>query len=406
MYRLDRSDDWGVETFGRLISASLSWFLYYLAFAYLGSGYLFQADIPRLIIFFTLFLSVAAVGTERYLLAKVRSALLSFGTFPPRNVLVLTASGASPVIDEIRSNPEYRIVAFANQTAPRTSAETRIPWIVGAEAVFSYCRERKIDEILSLDSSFSRGVLDSVFELARTYGIAYRYADRFLLSESKKTDVAFVAGVPVVEVVSIGLGPWGRIWKRAFDLAASASIIAVLSPALAAIALAVFLSDRKVPVYRSVRVGKDGQPFTMYKFRSMRPDADIVKKRLVSKNERKDGPLFKMENDPRVTRIGRVLRRYDLDELPQLFNVLIGNMSLVGPRPHLPEEVGKYEEWQKRVLTLKPGITGMAQVNGRHKNSFEDEVRLDVFYIEHWNPSLDLKILFKTVGVVVWKGGR
>ncbi len=215
-----------------------------------------------------------------------------------------------------------------------------------------------------------------------------------------------MAGIPVVEVVSIGLGPWGRIWKRAFDIVSASLISLAISPVLVAVALAVFFGDGKIPVYRSVRIGKDGKPFTMYKFRSMRPDADDAKKKLAAKNERKDGPLFKIENDPRITPVGRFIRRYDLDELPQLFNVILGNMSLVGPRPHLPEEVGKYEEWQKRVLTLKPGITGMAQVNGRHKNSFEDEVRLDVFYIEHWSVFLDLKILLKTVSVVFSKGGR
>ncbi|MDQ1344395.1 MAG: hypothetical protein QG650_1116 [Patescibacteria group bacterium] len=135
----------------------------------------------------------------------------------------------------------------------------------------------------------------------------------------------------------------------------------------------------------------------------MRPDAEKLKTKLLKKNERVDGPLFKIENDPRITRIGKLLRRFDIDELPQLFNVLLGDMSLVGPRPHLPEEVRQYEESQKRVLTLKPGITGMAQVNGRHRNSFEDEVRFDVFYIENWSLALDLKILFKTVAVVVSK---
>lgn len=143
----------------------------------------------------------------------------------------------------------------------------------------------------------------------------------------------------------------------------------------------------------------------MYKFRSMYIDADDRKKELLAKSER-IGPLFKIEDDPRITPIGKWIRRFDIDELPQLLNVLFGDMSLVGPRPHLPEEVAKYEESQKRVLTLKPGITGMAQVNGRHKNAFSDEVRLDVFYIENWQLLLDFKILFKTISVVFKRGMR
>jgi len=135
-------------------------------------------------------------------------------------------------------------------------------------------------------------------------------------------------------------------------------------------------------------------------------DADKKKKKLLAKNERKDGPLFKMEDDPRITAFGKWIRKFDIDELPQLYNVFIGNMSLIGPRPHLPDEVKLYKEHQKRVLTLKPGITGMAQSHGRHENSFDDEVRLDSFYIENWSLPLDMKILFKTIGVVLARKGR
>jgi lipopolysaccharide/colanic/teichoic acid biosynthesis glycosyltransferase len=139
----------------------------------------------------------------------------------------------------------------------------------------------------------------------------------------------------------------------------------------------------------------------MYKFRSMIKNADAIKEKLMKANERQDGPLFKMENDPRITKIGKFIRKFDIDELPQLWNVFIGNMSLIGPRPHLPKEVALYKENQKRVLTIKPGITGMAQTHGRHKNTFDDEVRLDTFYIENWSLLLDVKILLKTIAVVL-----
>ena len=135
-------------------------------------------------------------------------------------------------------------------------------------------------------------------------------------------------------------------------------------------------------------------------------DAERLKKNLLDKNERKDWPLFKMENDPRITKLWAFLRKYDIDELPQLWNVLIWNMSLIWPRPHLPEEVALYKDYQKRVLTLKPWITWMAQTHWRHKNSFDDEVKLDIFYIENWSILLDMKILFKTLKVVISKEGR
>lgn len=301
------------------------------------------------------------------------------------------------MLSEILSNPGYQIVGFAHST------NTGSDYFGDKSAVLDACRNRGFEEIVSLDSDFSKNDLEEIFDVARTYGVAYRYADRFLLSEARKTEVSFVAGVPLVEVVSIGLGPWGRILKRAFDIVVSFGLIVLFSPVLLIAAFAVWISDFHAPVYRSVRVGRLGATFPMYKFRSMRPDADRLKSELLKKNERTSGPLFKIENDPRITRVGKFLRRFDIDELPQLFNVLFGDMSLVGPRPHLPEEVRNYEESQKRVLTLKPGITGMAQVNGRHRNTFEDEVRFDVFYIENWSLAMDLKILLKTFAVVISK---
>lgn len=396
-YRISYDDEWGIEGFLKTVSVSFSWFLYFLALAYLGAGYLTHAEIPRLIIFFALALSVVGVSLVRFGFSTLRSALLRGGCFPARKVLVLSGGDPTDVLSEILSNPGYRLVGFANSVPSHSS------YFGNKDAVIDACRNREFEEIVSLDSDFSKTELEEIFDVARTYGIAYRYADRFLLSESRRTRVSFLAGVPLVEVVSIGLGPWGRVMKRAFDIFASAFLILALSPLLVTVALAVWLSDFHPPVYRSVRVGRLGRTFPMFKFRSMRPDADALKAKLMKKNERVDGPLFKIENDPRITKIGRFLRRFDIDELPQLFNVLLGDMSLVGPRPHLPDEVKKYEESQKRVLTLKPGITGMAQVNGRHRNSFDDEVRFDVFYIENWSIALDLKILLKTIAVVVSK---
>jgi lipopolysaccharide/colanic/teichoic acid biosynthesis glycosyltransferase len=148
------------------------------------------------------------------------------------------------------------------------------------------------------------------------------------------------------------------------------------------------------------RVGYRGQEFWLFKFRSMYKDADKMKQQLLAHSERK-GPLFKMKNDPRITRVGKFLRRTSLDELPQLFNVLIGNMSLVGPRPHLPSEVAEYQKHHRLLFTIKPGITGMAQVNGRSGLDFEDEVRFDLSYIQNWSLFLDIYIILKTIVVVL-----
>ena len=150
------------------------------------------------------------------------------------------------------------------------------------------------------------------------------------------------------------------------------------------------------------RVGHKGRHFKFYKFRSMHPNTDSHRySELAHKNTRQDGPLVKIKDDPRVTRVGRFIRKYSIDELPQLVNVLLGHLSLVGPRPHLPEEVAKYKRHHKFVLTIKPGLTGLPQTSGRSDLSFDEEVKLDRYYIENWSLWLDIKLVFKTIGVIL-----
>lgn len=184
-------------------------------------------------------------------------------------------------------------------------------------------------------------------------------------------------------------------WKRVLDAVGSAGLIALLSPVFLVIALLVKVTSRGSVVYRQVRVGREGREFVFYKFRSMYEDADRRLQEVLDKNE-KAGPIFKMKNDPRVTPVGRVLRKYSLDELPQLFNVLKGDMSLVGPRPPLPREVEQYDDRALQRLSVLPGITCLWQICGRSDTSFEDWLELDSLYVENMSFWLDLKILMKT----------
>ena len=190
------------------------------------------------------------------------------------------------------------------------------------------------------------------------------------------------------------------ISKSVMDLCFAAILVLLLSPVLLAIALAVKLGDGGPVFFRQQRVGVSGEYFAMLKFRTMVVDAEAHLARLAS---RSDGNtvLFKMQDDPRVTKVGRILRRYSLDELPQLFNVLKGDMSLVGPRPPLPREVDQYEPDARRRLRVKPGMTGLWQVSGRSDLSWEESLRLDLHYVDNWSPIGDLHILFRTVNAVV-----
>jgi exopolysaccharide biosynthesis polyprenyl glycosylphosphotransferase len=192
--------------------------------------------------------------------------------------------------------------------------------------------------------------------------------------------------------------------KELFDRLGAAAALAVLSPVFAAVALAVKLDSPGPVFFHQTRVGRDGRRFDMVKFRTMVVGAERLRADLVDRNEA-DGLLFKLRLDPRVTRTGRVLRRYSLDELPQLVNVLRGEMSMVGPRPPLPAEVDRYERHVTRRLLVKPGITGLWQVSGRSDLSWEEAVRLDLYYVDHWSPTMDLTIIAKTFSAVLRGSG-
>lgn len=187
---------------------------------------------------------------------------------------------------------------------------------------------------------------------------------------------------------------------RILDVMGSLLFIGLFAPLFLLIAFSIRLDSPGPILYRQTRCGLNGRRFTLYKFRSMVQDAEERKKDLINFNLMQ-GPVFKMKNDPRITRVGRVLRRLSLDELPQLFNVLKGDMSFVGPRPPIPEEVEKYESWQKRRLSMKPGITGLWQVSGRNQIDFQDWIKLDLEYIDNWSLWLDLKIILKTIPAVL-----
>lgn len=208
-----------------------------------------------------------------------------------------------------------------------------------------------------------------------------------------------VAGLPLIHVTTPSLEGGQRVAKRLFDFIVSGLIIVATSPLMALICIAVKMDSRGPALFRQERVGIEGAPFGMLKFRSMVVDAEARLADLTERNEG-SGVLFKIKNDPRVTRVGRVLRKYSLDELPQLFNIFGGSMSLVGPRPPLPREVDAYERDVRRRLLVKPGLTGLWQVSGRSNLSWQDSVRLDLYYVENWSLAGDLVIILRTVRAV------
>ncbi|AKM84810.1 MAG: exopolysaccharide biosynthesis polyprenyl glycosylphosphotransferase [candidate division Kazan bacterium GW2011_GWA1_50_15] len=222
-----------------------------------------------------------------------------------------------------------------------------------------------------------------------------------------------LVGYPIIELSPTPLSGWGRVAKRLFDIGATCIGMVVALPVMAVVAVAIKLDSKGPVIYAQKRIGELGEPFTFYKFRSMYSEmspglggerAERMLEELRERNEA-DGPLFKLKDDPRITRVGKFIRKTSLDELPQLFNVLKGEMSLVGPRPALPNEVAEYSDAARRRLLVKPGLTGPWQVSGRSDISFDEYVGLDTFYIEHWSPLLDIKIILQTIGAVLTRKG-
>jgi len=215
---------------------------------------------------------------------------------------------------------------------------------------------------------------------------------------ARRRDLLAIAGRRLAWRAQVALAP--RL-KRAFDLVGALALLIAAAPLLGLVALAITLEDGGPILFRQIRVGKHGRRFVMFKFRSMVPNAEALKAQLLAQNEMRDGILFKIRKDPRITRAGRVIRKLSLDELPQLFNVVLGDMSLVGPRPPVPSEVALYDPAHRRRLAATPGITCLWQISGRNEIDFQGQVRLDVQYIERQSLWLDLAILLRTLPAVI-----
>lgn len=269
-----------------------------------------------------------------------------------------------------------------------------------------------IDEIIVCDPSLTDDEQEKLVDYCQINNITYKYMPT--TRETSRFTMSIFNGEPLIEFQHTPLDGWGKVLKRTFDIVAGFLLTIVAMPIMLLIALAIIIEDRAGPViYKNKRIGENGEEFSVYKFRYMLWKWNITKEnpnfeaalkyeqQLIAERSLREGPLYKIKDDPRKSKVGAFIERYSLDELPQFFNVLEGTMSLVGPRPHQKREVEKYHEYHRRLLTIKPGVTGMAQVSGRSDLDFEDEYRLDVFYIEHWSLWLDVVICFKTAGALL-----
>jgi len=242
--------------------------------------------------------------------------------------------------------------------------------------------------------------MEDLFLSLQEQGIRTRFALNVFPHTRAKVDLEELDGVPLLTFSTSPNRPVQLFVKRAFDVGLAMLLLLIGLPLVGLVALAIKVSMGGAVLFRQTRCGLNGRSFTLYKFRTMVEDAEERQRELLHLNEM-DGPVFKLRFDPRVTAVGRFLRKFSLDEIPQLWNVLRGDMSLVGPRPPIPEEVAQYQRWQRRRLAMKPGLTCLWQISGRNDLDFDRWMQLDLEYIDNWSPVLDFKILLRTIPVVL-----
>jgi exopolysaccharide biosynthesis polyprenyl glycosylphosphotransferase len=368
-----------------------------------GALYLVHADdIPRSIVISTICLVAVALGTRRLIYRVLLYRRFDRG-LDTRNVLIV---GTGPEAHALRHHLEsirhlgYTFKGFIALEDSDAGGAADTKDITGSlETLFQSTRKQFVDEIF-VTTACQRSVIQDVLEQARIHGVDLRVVPDMYDGVAWNNPIEYIGQFPTIPLHRGEVPEIGLFFKRIFDMVFSTVALLVLLPFLLAVAIAIKLDSRGPIFYISERIGKKGVVFRCLKFRTMVQDADRRQAELLHMNER-DGVLFKVSNDPRVTRLGRFLRKYSIDELPQFFNVLSGDMSVVGPRPPLAGEVRRYDLDHLRRLDVTPGITGLWQVQGRQDPSFASYVSLDVTYIDNWSVWLDFKIIMRTVGVVL-----
>ena len=386
----------GSEEYGRVLRASL-WLFATIALI----SYLFKLEIARGYIAIAFPLGIIFLIVGRHLVRRWLERQRDEGRFLHRVLVIAGTEGATRLSQELAQAPYAGLHVVDVVTLQTDGDDDEADRARLIEAVVPRAQTVGADTIIVDESA--RLSADSM----RRLGWSLEQTQIDLVVAPRMTEIAgprlhvrTVEGLPLLHLEQPAFVGGARFLKDAFDTLVSFIGLLLLIPVFAVLAVVIAVSDPGPVFYRQKRIGQDGRPFTCWKFRTMVVGADSLKDDLSDLNE-KDAVTFKISDDPRITRVGRFLRRWSIDELPQLVNVLRGQMSLVGPRPPLAEEVAQYENFEHRRLLVKPGLTGLWQVSGRADLSWEDSVRLDLYYVENWSFALDLLILARTVNVVI-----
>lgn len=390
-----------IDEFRRIVNAT---FLGTLAVSLIASGSNVLLRRSSLVILAITSCLVVTIEREiaRHLFLKLRSA--------GRMVRYVVVAGANPEGRDIAAMLQaenwlgYEVIGFVDDTVSNPEPVPGLPLLGGVADLPGILSEYPNASVIVAASGVDSAVTNRLARDLLDRGIHVELSSTLRDISSQRLTVRPLGRFPVVYVEPVTRGGWRALAKRSFDVVIAAVVMVLTAPIMAVAAIAIKLDSRGPVLFRQTRVGQNSEPLQVLKLRTMVVDAEARLAELLDQNEA-DGPLFKMAHDPRITRVGRILRATSIDELPQLWNVMRGDMSLVGPRPALPHETEEWDALLSQRLRVKPGITGMWQVNGRSDTSFEDYTRLDLYYVDNWSLATDLAILAKTIPVVVLQHG-
>ena len=394
----------GLDEFSGIVLAVSASVMVVMAWFFLSKTIFFS----RAIVLYAWVLAIVLVTLSRLSIKALQKYLYRFGIGIRRLAIIGDNGLTEDILREIQSNRDlgYKFIGLIKSSENKKN-KNNCKILGEIEEIEKIIKTTSVDDIILADTSLGEKKVSSIIDFCQSNRIGIKQIPNFFQVQTTNVGLTALAGIPIVEFRITPLEGWGRIIKRLTDIVGSILGIIIFSPLMIITALLIKLDSKGPIIYKNERVGENGRRFFLYKFRSMKceyctgdgyggKEAEEYEKKLIEERNERDGPVYKVLRDPRRTRFGRFIEKTSLDEFPQFFNVIKGDISLVGPRPHQPREVKKYEKWQTKVLRIKPGVTGMAQISGRSDLNFSDEARLDIYYIENWSLWMDLKILLKT----------
>ena len=386
-----------------IIGATIAGALLLFALLFLYRGFWFS----RALLMYAVFICSALMIFSRYVLNGIKRELYKRGVGVRRTLILGAGEIGQGLAFKMISEKEigYKAVAFLDDDPDKMNKDIQgIPVIGSIISTKNKIRELNINEvILATGKLHQQKVLDIIME-CESEGVEFKLVPGILELIASRISTDDIGGIPLLTIKEIRLQGFNALTKRISDVSVSLAALLLISPLMILAAALIKLESRGPVFFSQKRVGKDGKVFNLYKFRSMVQGAEDQFEKVVAQ---KGGNIirFKAKDDPRITRIGKIIRKLSIDELPQLINVLIGDMSLVGPRPPVPIEVERYSAWHKKRLRVRPGITGLWQVSGRSELPFEDMIRLDIYYIENWSLWMDFRIVLRTIPTVIFGSG-